>query len=411
MEDVSPTPDQARIGGVISRAAISTLGMAAQGAARFVYTLAIGRFAGPELLGETSALLAVAVFVSLFWPAPAGLAASRFLPLPDIAGPAMTVLRRSLLPAVTIIAIIAGIAAWLLGSEIAAILGCVAVTIGYAGYVFVRGVLIGEDRINRAALTDTITAAIGIAVLVLVLFANLHWALLLPLALSYALFAVLSWPRQAGTPTQAQRTEVRVFTRDSAIANVATGGLLPAVSTLILAFDTPYVAGLFAAGLSLATPANQISQALTQVLVPQFSRMHVQATGDARSMLRRLLMLSFVGFGVIYGALIALSPWILELFYGSDYVAGALSMQLIMAGVCAMSIIAAPLAFLQATGHQRINATIWAVSLGLALVVMVSAGPFFGQSGVLAGFLLGSVGGSVAVIISSLVLSRQPSHP
>lgn len=388
--------------------------MAAQGLSRFLYTLAIGRLAGAELLGETNALLAIAVFATLFWPAPAGIAASRFLPVEGLAAPAMTVLRRSLLPAVLILSVLAGAAAWLLGSQTAMILGCVAVTIGYSGYVFVRGVLIGEDRIVRAAWTDTLTAFIGITVLVFVLVGEIHWALLLPLALSYAVFAVLSWPRMRAPFSTLQRTEIIGFTRDSAIANVATGGLLPAASTLILAFDTPHVAGLFAAGLSLATPANQVSQALTQVLVPQFAGMHsaLRTDGSAHStqrFLTRLLLVTTGGFIVIYGILIALAPWILSFFFGSDFTDGTLSMQLIMVGVCAMSIIAAPIAFLTASGHQRLNARIWSVALILSLIVMVTTGPLFGQWGVLAGFLTGALGGSIAVIIAGLTLSRPSS--
>lgn len=413
MKEVSaknePKRDPVGLGGVLSRAAVSTIGMAAQGLARFVYTLAIGRIAGPEVLGETSALLAVAVFASLFWPAPAGVAASRFLPVPAIAGPAMTLLRKSLLPAVVVISVLAGISAWLLGSQTAMVLGCVAVTVGYAGYVFVRGVLIGEDRIGRIAWADTLTAFVGITVLALVLLAKLNWALLLPLALSYALFALLSWPRESGTPTPIQRTEVFAFTRDSAIANVATGGLLPAASTLILAFDTQYAAGLFAAGLSLATPANQVSQALTQVLIPQFTTMHNRVTEGGRALLLKLLLFSLIGFGAVYGLLILLSSFILSVFYGDAYVAGTLPMQLLMLGVCVLSIVAAPLAFLQATGHQKLNARIWAVALVAALIVMVSAGPFVGQYGVLAGFLIGAIGGSVAVAIASIRLSRTRS--
>lgn len=397
---MSPAP---QVSAVFSRAAISTLGMAIQGGARFVYTLAIGRLAGPQSLAEVSALLSVAVFASLFWPAPAGTAASRYIPISAMRSSALVILKRTFFIAVLVLILLAIAAALLLGTSAAQAVGCAALTVGYSSYVFVRGVLIGRDRILRATVIDGLTSLAAITLLVLVLVGDLNWALLLPLAISYLLFAVLSWPRERGEVSGLTRREVVSFTKDAAIAAVATGGLLPAVSMLILAFETPLVAGFVAAGLTLATPANQISQALTQVLIPQFATQHNRQAPELYRFQVHMFLLSTLGFTLVYALLIVFAGWILVLFYGEAYVEGTLAMQIIMVGIFFMSIIASPLAYLTATGRQRTNARVWAITLPISVAVMLITGPSHGQWGVLAGFLLGTVGGASAVIIAGLI--------
>ena len=392
-------------GSVLSRAVLGTAGMVVQGIARFVYTLAIGRIAGPESLGEISALLSLAVYASLFWPAAAGVAASRYLPVPRLSGPATGVLKRSFGWSVVVLGVASLVAAWMLGSDVAQIIGAAALVVSYSGYVFVRGVLMGEDRIARAAIVDTITSLLAITALVGVLLCNWNWALLLPLALSYAVFTLVSWPRGVAPAAQASvRREVLLFTRDSAIALLATGGLLPATMVFVRAFEPASVAGLFAAGLSLATPANLVAQAVNQVLVPHFARMQEGPSAALRASQLRVLLVTGAGFVVVFGLLIVLSPWILHVFYGESYVGGTLAMQMLLVVVGAMSVMSAPGAYLVAVGRQRLYAKIWLVATIAGTIVMAVGSPILGQWGAIAGFMLGGIGGSIAVIVCGLVL-------
>ncbi|PRI10211.1 lipopolysaccharide biosynthesis protein [Leucobacter massiliensis] len=396
-------------GGVLSRAVLSTVGMGVQGVARFAYTIVIGRLAGPESLGEVSALLSLAVYASLFWPAAAGVAASRFLPDPLLAGPAMRVLKRSFAVSVALLAIASALAAVLLGSGAAEVLGAVALVVGYSGYVFARGALLGEDRVGRAAVVDTLTSLVAITALVLVLISGWDWALLLPLAAGYALFALAGWPRAGSSAGPAERREVLGFTRDSAIALLATGGLLPATMVFVRAFESPQLAGLFAAGLSLATPANLVAQSVNQVLVPHFARMLGGPAEAIRRSHRRVFVVTLLGFAAVFGALIALAPWILTLFYGDRYRDGTLSMQLMLLAVAAMSVMSAPAAYLTAVGRQGLYARIWLLATIAGTAVMLAASPAWGQWGALAGFLLGAVGGSTAVVVCGLRLAPRPA--
>lgn len=398
-------------GGVLSRTVISTIGMGVQGLARFAYTIAIGRLAGLETLGEISALLSLSVFASLLWPAAAGVAASRFIPDLRLSQAAVGVLKRSFVVAVVVLSLLAVPASLLRGGDLSEILGTVALVVSYSGYVFVRGVLLGEDRITRATVIDTIASLVAITALVLVLLAGWHWALLLPLSASYAIFSIASWPRGSGSEVPGARREVLAFTRDSAIALVATGGLLPATMMIVGVFETAKIAGLFAAGLSLATPANLVAQSVNQVLVPHFARMLAGPAQAIRQSHLRVFLVTLVGFVVVFGLLIWLSPWILTIFYGDRYSDGVASMQLMLVAVGAMSVMAAPGAYLVATGRQGLYARIWLVATILGILVMLLAAPTMGQWGALAGFLLGGVGGSLAVIVCGLTLAPRTLRP
>lgn len=396
--------------GVLSRTIVSTAGMVVQGAARFVYTLAIGRIAGEESLGEVSTILSLAVFASLFWPAATGVAASRFIPSQGARGSAVRWLKRSLLVSVSVLSVLSVVAAIAMDQDVAQAIGAAALVIGYSGYVFVRGVLLGADRIVRAAIVDLITSFVAIGALLLVLLGKLDWALLLPLALAYAMFAAMSWPgtdRGIALPDRRERRELLLFARDSAISLVATGALLPATMILVGATESKTVAGIFAAGLSLATPANLVAQSVNQVLVPHFARMVAAGDTTIRRSQQRLLAVTALGFSLVFGLIILLAPWILGLFFGARYASGALSMQVLLLAVWLMSVMSVPGAYLVAVGRQRVYARIWLVSTTVGLAVMAVAAPFLGQWGALAGFTLGAAGGSIAVIIAGLVLPPQ----
>lgn len=389
--------------------------MVAQGLARFIYTLAVGNMVGVESLGEVSTLLSVSVYASLVWPAAAGVAASRFFPFASSRAETLTILRRSFFVAVLALTVIAGAGVWWTSSgDVGLTVSCALLVASYAGYVFTRGALLGDDKILRATVLDSVTSALSIAALLLVLFTDAHWALLLPIIGSYALFSVLAWPRGTAVSVSAERrSTVLGYTRATALTLLATGGLLPAAQILVRATETPLVTGLFAAGLSLATPASLVSQAVNQVLIPQFAAMNADNTVDVVRLHRKLFMLTLGGFTVIFGALIGLAPWLLTLLYNDAFADAALTMQLLLVGVYLMSIIAAPSAYLLALGHQRISARVWLVSFIVGTVTMLSLAPAFGQWGVLAGYLLGTAIGTMTICV--LAFTRTPvfehEHP
>lgn len=394
--------------GVLSRAVLTTGGMAAQGIARLLYTVVIAHLAGAGAVGDTSALLSVMVYLSLMLPAGLGIGASRYLPLADFSAVAIGVLNRWFWVSSTLLALVAAPIAFLLTQDPFAAIGCAILTWSYNAYVYTRGVLMGEDRILRSLIADVGSSLLAITALVAVLLAGANWALLLPLAVGYAVFAFFARPRTRAMPsTPEQRALLARFVRDATIGALATGGLLPATMVFVRAFDTPLQADLFAAALSLATPANMISQALNQVLIPHFAKLHLDPALMRQSH-RRMVIATTAAFVVIFAAIIALSPFILSIFYPQKFVDGAGAMQALLVVVFFISTTCASAAYLVSAGRQKAFALIWLTALIAGTVVMAVLSPPYGMWGALAGFAVGGIGGSVAVIVAAF-LTTAPS--
>ncbi len=383
-----------------------------QGLVRFAYTIAIGRIAGPAALADTSALLSVSIYLALLLPAGLGISASRYLPDPKMAGPALRILRKWFHASSVILAVGAVPISYMIVGSLPAALSCGVLVYAYNAYVFSRGVLMGEDRILRSAVADLFSSLLAITALIAVLIWGTHWALLLPIALGYFLFAAMAKANTSPSDsiTSETRSAVVHFLRDASIGALATGGLLPATMVFVRTFDTPEKAGLFAAALSLATPANLVAQAVNQVLIPHFARLSAD-NGVLVASHRKLFLSTTALFAVIFGTIIALSPWILPLFYGDEFSDGAIAMQVLLGIVFLISATSAPSAFLVACGRQRSFAAIWVAALILGMGTMVIASPMLGMLGALLGFAVGGGGGSLGVIAAGFLLRPTELAP
>lgn len=385
---------------VMVRTVQSTTGMAIQGVARFAYTLVIGRLAGPETLGEVTAVLSLAVYLGLVWPAGASTAATRYYASPEIAGQGAHAIRRTWLTGTLVLSILmVPLTYWATG-DVALCATSALLMFSYSAYMFTRGELTGEDRLGWAVVADALSSVLALSALVVTTFFHLSWALLLPLSLGYLLFAGLSRSRTRSEPSSPEmRRQVLSFTWQTSIGMLVGGGLLPITIVFVRAFETPHDAGLFAAALTLATPASMVSLALNQVLIPHFAR---QDPDDRRASHRRVFLLTGALFAVVFGALAIAAPWIVAVIYGPQYSGAEQPMRALLLGVFLFSIAAVPSALLLADGRERIYARIWLVSFIVGMLLMLTLSPTTGEWGALSGYLVGGGGGAIAICIYAL---------
>lgn len=385
---------------MLGRAALSALGMAVQGLGRFAYTWAVGRFLGPETLGDVSALLSLSVYAALFWPAGLAITASWSLATPDLAARSVRYLRRSFWTSSAVLTPLFGVLAWILTKDATAAVATAVLVLAYSGYTFTRGVLVGRDRLGKAVIWDSVASIVTLAALVGMLVGRWHWAVLLPLTAGYAVFTLAAWPREPGLPSPEADPRWRTYARAAAVGAVATGGLLPATMVFVRAFDAP-AAGYFGAALALATPLNMLSQALNQVLIPHFSRLLVSSPQSVPHRHKRLVIATSAAFVAAFGLLVLVAPWLITFVFGDRYAPGTLTMQALLVVVAVISCSTAPAALLMATERQRTYATIWVAASVTGTAIMAAASPAWGQWGAILGFGVGAVGGSLAVIIAA----------
>lgn len=399
---------------LLSEAAVSTVGVLAQGLARFGYTVLIGRFMGASELAHVSAWLALALILSLLWPTGAGNAASHFLAHARALGHtpvhALRLIQRSfLVSSVGMLAVGIPISVLVLGASAQDAVAIGALIVAYSGYILARGIEVGLGRIRKAAFWDVISGVVTIGLLIVVLVAHLPWALLWPIAIGYAVFAVHTWVSAHRGHDALQPESIvpaasiwRLASWNS-VGLLASNGMIQFAMVYVFIVETPTQAGYFAAAMSLATPASMLSQAVSQVLIPRFSEW--RANDSARSRGRYLAVLGLMTgvLALVFGAVAVCSPLIVAVVYGAEFQAAAAPMALLLVGIFAFSVGLVATAYLLTTGRTAI-ATVWAVAgLAVGLLVMVVGTPSLGGTvsacaGVLVGYTLttlGTVGASL----------------
>ncbi|TFC36642.1 hypothetical protein [Cryobacterium sp. TMT2-14] len=404
---------------LMSQAALSTLGVLAQGLSRFAYTVLIGRFMGPSELAEVSAWIALSLILSLLWPTGAGNAASHFLSHARALGyspvHALRLIQRSFwISCLVILAIGIPVSIFALGAEPADAAAIAALIVAYSGYILARGIEVGLGRITSTAVWDVISSALTMVLLIVVLAAQLPWALLWPLAIGYALFGLHSL-RGAHRGHDALNQEAvtapatiwKLISWNS-LGLLASNGLIQFAMVYVFIVESPAQAGLFAAAMALATPASMLSQAVTQVLIPRFSEWAAVDPAAALKNYLGVFGVMFVGLGIVFGAVALASPLIVSIVFGAGYRAAGPIMALLLIGVFAFSIGLVATAFLLTTGRTMVATVASIAGLVTGLVVMLVGTPAWSGSGAaVAGVIAGYSVTTCCVVMASFRRSRS----
>jgi O-antigen/teichoic acid export membrane protein len=384
-----------------SRAALSTYATAVQGLARLLYGILVGHLGSRELFGQTNTSLSLSVLASQLWGAPASAAGTRFVAaratLADPEGAAVVarhLATRTARIALVLPTTVALIGSWWLGFSPAHTIGTVVVAVTYTMYTTLRGIQYGQLRFRQVAVWDTISGALALVVVTVVLALDLPALTLLPLALGYALFAVVSWPARAeGRVDPALRRQIDLFILFGAVSGLATGGLLQLSQLAAHAYAGPGEAGDYAAALNLATPASMLSLALGTVLVPPLvaaagrgDRAAVHAQSDA---IARRLTAIFVG---LFGVLVIVSPLAIAVVWGAEYAKAATVLPILLVAVMLASIALGAATTLVSTRVRgpRAVAMVNVSGLVVSLAVWPFLAPSHGTVGVALGYLIGS---------------------
>jgi O-antigen/teichoic acid export membrane protein len=384
----------------------SSIGVLVQGSARFVFNVVVGRAAGAAVLSTVSAGLALATFVSLLTPSAAGQAASKFLAMEVGAGRQETVggivrhigvrvalTLAVLAPAAGVIAVVAFDVGWW-----DAVWVCL-LSLAFSAYNLVRGMQFGLGRILAATRWEIVSALVSFGSLAAVVLADQPAQLLAPLTIGYSVYALAGWPRRGSADRPqpipaAMRREIDAFIAWAVVGTVMSSGLLQFSMLLAKGAETAHAAGLYAAAVSLATPATMAARAFSMALMPAMAR--ATGRGDSEGRRRhtdvgtRSLVATMVG---LFGALAILSDHILVLFYGPDFREGGTSLRILVVAVMfgTLSIAAVNDLTTRSSNGIRTSALLNSCGFVTGAVAMLLLVPRFGVVGVAAGCLAGSV--------------------
>jgi O-antigen/teichoic acid export membrane protein len=186
---------------------------------------------------------------------------------------------------------------------------------------------------------------------------------------------------------------MNVFVRWTVVGTLASTGFLQLTMIIAQAVGTGTEAGMYAAALTLATPASMLARSFSLVLFPSMAR----ATGrNDLAGVRRQADLATRGLVVImgglFGALILLSAPIVDLAYGRRYADAVDILPVLLAASLLVTLNVAAVNSLSATTSSgvRIPAMLSIVGMAVGLVGMFALIPSLGVLGVAWSYLAGT---------------------
>ena len=201
-------------------------------------------------------------------------------------------------------------------------------TLGYGAYTYYKAVLYGVDMVQRYAVLELAWDGIFVVALIGVVATHAERWVLVPLVLVYAGFAVsahLTLFRRASTvaterPPSVERRGIATFAAVAAVGTVSSAGFLQLSQVFALRAGGTNGAGLFAAAMTLVTPAYLLPRAISVVLFPAMARAAGRQDRAGRD--RQLV----VGTQVLAAAMLPafalvgmVATGLLTLFYGSAF--------------------------------------------------------------------------------------------
>lgn len=396
--------DEPRGVSVATGGVLSLVGLVSQGVLRFATIWLVGRIAGPVLAGTLAAAIATASLLALLWPTSAGSAASKYIARArgggdtgEVGAVAAHFRRRAVLSGALVAAL--SVPVWVLLQDGRVLDGlCVAAfALAYSAYSFVRGVLFGSQQMARATTWDVVSSVLGLLALAGTLLVGVRGgALLLPVAASYALYSLASWPWRVpahGPLSRGLRRELDHFVLLGAAGSLASSGFLQLAMIVARATD-PEGAGQFAAAMSTATPASMLAGSLSLVLLPSLSE--ALGTGDTERFRRmsdranRVLVTAMVA---IFGSLALGARLVMTILWGHRFAPESLLFPLLVLALLASNSSVASVNALAARSPRGMLITTIASIAGLLTGVLVWWA-LIGRLGVLAvavGYLAGTV--------------------
>ncbi|MGN6299916.1 MAG: lipopolysaccharide biosynthesis protein [Angustibacter sp.] len=412
--------DQPTRGSMASRGVWGVVGTASQGGLRFLSNMLVGRVAGPVALGVFQGAVSVALLLSLLWPTSIGSAASKFLARARGEGDhAQTQavaahLGRRTLQTTGALAVAAGVWTFLhnpsggwVGPVAAALL-----LAGYSGYAFTRGVQYGVGQVRRGTQWDVIASGTGLVGMVALLLLGVRsLVLLLPLALSYGLYTFACWPHGAERGIARElRREIDSFITLAAVGSVVSAGFLQLAMIVARSAVSAREAGLFAAALTLATPASLLAGSLSLVLFPTMAE--TWGRGDRRQFHLQTDLATRGLFAVMvaaFGSLALCSRLIVAVLWGERFADSASVLPILLFAVCLTTLGVSSVNAVMTSGPRGMRITTSGGIAGLLVgaLVWVLAVPAWGIVGVAVGYLAGT---SISFSVAFVACWRQGGH-
>lgn len=361
---------------LVYKTALSLVTIATSGAIRLIFSVLVGRVFGAPLLGHVNVIVSTAVFATLLCSPGLGQSvarqmATRGLDADSPAGRSLltwaTACHHIVCLAVSVVtAVLVPADGW--GERVLAL----ALTLGYGCYTYYKAVLYGVDLVRQYAVLELSWDVLFLAALLTVVLTGAQPWVLAPMALVYLGFAagahlvlfgrrapdkgparpaVQPAPESAAppvtepaaprvsasaarpvaepaTPLAAQSAGVRrsllAFAAVTTVGTASSAGFLQLSQIFAARADGGHGSGLFAAAMTLVTPAYLLPRAMSVVLFPAMAR---AAGRQDRDSVRRQLTIGTqvlaAGLLPLFALVAMVATALLSGIYGGSFAGGA----------------------------------------------------------------------------------------
>lgn len=402
-----------RVGPVGRTSLLSLVALIVIGGTRIFYGLIISRVTDLETFGQIGVLIATTMISSYLLPSGIGAATSQFVPYSRGRGDLSVArghyrdLGRAAVLAAVGLAILSGVGVVVvLRVSAAEALEVALLTIVYSLYTTDKAALYAFGRVRGYLGIEVVGSALVVAATIGIAVTGGPWYLA-PFIIGYGAFVIgariLIWLEahgEAKPPTHSDRRSMLGYALLAGIGIVASAGFLQATQLLAARFAAPNEVAYFAAAVTLVVPMYFLPRAMSLALFPFMSEAHGAgqvATVRRHADLATRAMLALLGPVFVLAELLA--PEAMYIFGGSDYVAGAPVLRLILAAVFVSIVGVASVNALSSDSVAQLRTTVkWSVTgcvAGLA-VVAVLGGP------------LGAFGVGIAYLVGTAITASGP---
>lgn len=389
----------------LGRQGLATLlALVVNGGSRLAMGLLVGRLGGPTALGTFQAGVSGAQLASIFGPASIGTAASSFLARSvqdDATRLALELHFRRRMRQTTFVVVAFGAAAWslVLDESWTSTLAFALLIITLSYYALARGRLYGLGEITRAVRWNVGCSLLGLVLVAAAVLSELpgHW-LLLPVAASYALFALANRSNApAGELEPGLRREVDRFVALVVLGTLASTGFLESTMVMAKAVGSPAETGQFGAAFVLATPAAFVGSAVSLVLFPRLSHQTQSDVSTRSEMVNTTSRALSVIVIPMFATLILLHREVVAALWGPLYAPAAELLAIMLAATMLTTLAIPSVNSLTTRSRRGVLLSALCSSLGLLAGVAVWAAlvPYVGLLGIAIGFLVGTAISSI----------------
>lgn len=382
------------------RSTYTMLGVLAQGGFRVLVNVAIGRFAGATVLGQSAGILAAAQLLNLAGPTSLAAAQTRFVASAHAEGDSyrsgvIRYVRQRIVLILCLVSLPLGVGWGLVeGAAALEVALLIAITTGLVAYGNAKSHLLGLSRFGRLAASEIATATLGLLATAALVAAGVRdLNLLWPVAATAWLCAIWNWlPSGSGAIPSPVRREIATFAALGVLGTLVSAGFLQSSVLIASTVIGGAGAGHYAAAFALATPLSIITTSIGMVLFPTFSRMlsDTEKTGQLLATVSRAMANVLVPGACL---VMAVSPEVTKVVWGDGFAPTSLVLPLMICAVALTGVGMPGSQALTSTGvtGMRDSVKVGLLGAGAGGAIWVMSVGHHGALGLAAGYLAGTV--------------------